>query len=183
MEFSTDHRMVWAGTRQHVKLARRSNRPAPRNWIPNESWMCEATELSWDWHNWGETTQTWWELATRHSYKPRKPRDEVLDNLLELHANGSPAQKRVLNKRIWRHRRATKHWRAKQALQLAVEKGSLPKAAPKRISVNWSKLSTGTDPAVVMHNYFTDLYAASGFLQFDVDYKHYFIENWFHVSS
>ena len=183
MEFSSDHRMIWARTRQHLAVARRSNRLAPRNWIPSESWLSVAAGLSWDWYNWTQTTQSWWELATKHTNRPPKVRDEVLDNLLERHACSSPAEKRSLNKLIWRHRRAKKRWRAKQTLQLAVEKGSLPKTAPKRISVNWAKLSTGTDPAILMHNYFTDLYSASEVLQFEEDNKQYFIDSWISLRT
>ena len=133
MVVNSDHRMVWACFSQELPRVLEKRVITLRNWQPGSSWETVSAALSWDWHDWNSTTCAWREAAVSCARRAPKPRDDVLTNLLRDHANASVLDRRRLNKLIWRRRRVLKRQKAKDALRVAAQRGSLLASQPKAL--------------------------------------------------
>ena len=85
----------------------------------------------------------------------------------------------MLNKKIWRHRRAVRRKEAQLKIQEAARSGSMPKSGKKSIVTNWKKLFGEADPSTALRKYFEDIYyVPEGLLEVDEEVKQRVIQTW-----
>ena len=85
----------------------------------------------------------------------------------------------MLNRKIWRHRRAKKRKRAQDELRVAAEKGALPNSKPKNVTINWKKVFGSCDAKKGMQDYYTEIYSLdNGTLGGEVEVKQHWIRTW-----
>ena len=185
MVFSTDHQMVVATVRSNIVVPQpKQTRLCPRCWIPGAGWKDAAARFTFDWQEWERTCESWSQLAVQHSACAKKTRDSVLDELLVQHARASPDDKKLLNRRIWRHRRGKKRWSAKQKVTDAAATGSFPKQPRKHLAIDWISLGNGRDPSDVMHDYFLSIYSLQNSQRLrEAESSQHWIDLWFTSRS
>ena len=159
MDYSTDHRLIWASfALGSVRPPRRQKR-CMRNWKPSPTWHEAALQQEWLFCDWDAMATTWRAIAETNAAIPaRSPRDIELANLLLQWGGAERAQRRSLNKQIWRRRRLLRRRRLRQQLAQALLKGSAP---PGRRSthINWIKLFSGRDASTDLKQFHLDLYS------------------------
>jgi len=159
LDFRTDHKLIWAATTIPTLISSRERIPCIRHWKPGSGWEEASEALLWNWDEWDQMTLSWNRIALVNFSRPAKQQDFVLQSLLQLHKGSSPAEKRGLNRQIWRRRRWIKRQKAKLALHTAGETGRFPSIGPKNISVNWYKLCGEVDPATKIHDFYEHIYS------------------------
>ena len=159
LSFRTDHRYVWTTIVKQLAAPSADRIRAPRNWKPSESWPESSAQICWNFESWEDMATTWREAALAHSLRQRREKDNVLLDLLQERALASPVQQRMINKRIWRHRRAQRRLRAKKQVQQAAHTGSFPKQRPKNSIINCYKIFGDAKPQEALHSYFLDIYS------------------------
>ena len=159
MHFTTDHRLVWGAFAHQLQFMTHKRTSAPRNWRPSDSWWAAVDSIQWDWHDWNTMSSQWSDLAKVHQQRRPRHRDEVLCSLLQQHSVASQVERKRLNKHIWRHRRATKRWRAKRAILAAAERGCKPQSGVSHATVNWGRICGCTEPSEFIHDFYRDIYS------------------------
>jgi len=104
-------------------------------------------------------TVVWEFWSTSHALKTPKGKEEVLRELLWCaRVESCPQQRRLLNRRIWRYRRAKRRTRAKEELRIAATRGCMPRSRRMSTVINWRKLFADTDPLQGLHQHFHNIY-------------------------
>ena len=179
MSYSSDHQYVWAALVNQKRPPYHQKRFAPRNWMPSDSWTDASENISWNWSDWDSMATTWNAEAKLHSQRAPSERDERLAELLRAHEVAEPDERRVLNRTMWRHRRAKRRLDAKRRVLKAAQQGCFPKTKKKSIVVNWQRLFGEADQATALRAYFSDIYSLSDEdLMFDQHIKQHFIDTW-----
>ena len=105
--------------------------------------------------------------------------DPILRELLEAHRAAGLADRRYLNRMIWRRRRWIRRCRARAALRDSAVSGRFPSAQPKNVTINWSKLCSERNPVEVLTTYYQDIYSLEESLRSsELERKTYHVESW-----
>ena len=159
LSFTTDHRLVWGIVRLDAKCTTSDKPSCIRHWTAGDSWSSFADSFDWNFYAWDRTVEAWRAGAFQHCARraTNRPKDIVLQDLLEQRAIASSDERRILNRLIWRHRRKIKRKKALLRLQDAAFRGCAP--APSRTKhVNWFKLFGGEDAQTCIHTFYTEIY-------------------------
>ena len=158
--FKTDHRPILATFALRARAAVK-RKGCPLNWRPNEAWVGAAVANTWNWADWKAGSEAWAQLAARHRERPARASDEALGALIAERRAAPAAQRREVDRRIYRHRRRLKRIRRADELLSAAARGAAPSPPKAANHVNWKRLFGNDDPNTRITELFTDIFRHS----------------------
>ena len=101
----------------------------------------------------------WHDAAYNHRQRRQRNRDDVLDDLLQEHAESNAAERKQLNRKIWRRRRYLRRREAADKLRESALRGRAPPNKPHNVCINWLALFGQADPATKVGDFYEDIYS------------------------
>jgi hypothetical protein len=139
----------------------RSSTKSLRGWAPGPDWCAAVRERLTDWSNWDTTAAQLRETAVLHGQTCRREVDFELEALLvkRKEATLTLQERQVLNRRIWRRRRALKRALHLGELEKCADTGRVPRLQMQKSKhYNWAKIAGQKEPRALLTEFFSEIY-------------------------